>query len=141
MGYTATREQRVQLLVAIRRMPWSDYRPKDHGRYLSSPALRTVAAAVLATAAEQRCPEGFDRPLRHLVRIGVAHLSASRRIIGLDDGRTRQYLLDLGSEAISVLVEPTGAPTPRQNSALSLTDHLDGRHVFGPSGADVDGSP
>ena len=140
MGYTATRKQRVQLLVAIRRMPWRDCCPKDHSRYLTSPALRTVGAAILATAAEQRCPEGVVRPRRHLVRIGVAQLPGSRRVIGLDDGTIRHYLLDLGSEAISVPVEPTGAPTPCQNSGPSPTNHLDCGQVCGPSAAVGGGS-
>jgi hypothetical protein len=140
MGYTATREQRVQILVAIRRMAWSECRPDDHTRYLTSPALRAVAATVLGTAATGCGHERSVCPLRRLVRVGVAQLPSGRRVIGLDDGATRQYVLDLGSEAISVLIEPNGAPTPRHSSDTSLTER-DDRQVRRAYAPDFGASP
>lgn len=102
MGYATTPTQRAQILAAVQRMCWSDSRS-----VLIAPALRVVAAAVLASAAVERSNRSVADPLRCAIHIGIARLPDSEPLVGLDDGHDRHYLLDLGDEAISVLSEPS----------------------------------
>lgn len=108
MGYTATPTQRAHILAATRRMTWSDCRSGDCCRVLVAPALRSVAAAVLASAAGERGQRPTAHPLHYMIRIGFAQLPGCQPLVGLDDGHIRQYVLDLVDEAISVLGEPSG---------------------------------
>lgn len=107
MGYTTTRTQRAQVLAATRRMRWSGCRAGDYRRLITRPALRAVAAAVVADAAAERGDRRVADPLHNLIRIGIARLPGGHPLLGLDDGHIRQYVLDLGNDAISVLTEPS----------------------------------
>jgi hypothetical protein len=100
MGYATTPTQRAQILAAVQRMCWSDCRGVP-----LAPALRVVAAAVLASAAVGRSNRRVADPLRCAIQIGIARLPDGKPLVGLDDGHDRHYLLDLGNEAISVLIE------------------------------------
>lgn len=100
MGYATTPTQRAQILAAVQRMSWSDCRG-----VLIAPALRVVAAAVLASAAVERSNKPVADPLRCAIHIGIARLPDGKPLVGLDDGHDRHYLLDLGDEAIYVLIE------------------------------------
>lgn len=107
MGYTTTRTQRAQVLAATRRVRWSGRPAGEYRCLIAGPALRAVAAAVLASAASERGDRRAADPLHNLIRIGIARLPDGHPLIGLDDGHFRQYVLDLGNEAISVLTEPS----------------------------------
>jgi hypothetical protein len=110
LGYTTDPSQRAAILAAIERMAW--YKPAAHGlagAILAVPVVRVTAAAVLHSEPDlQRHPSGDL--VRRLSAIGVAALLGGRRLVGLDDGATRYYLLVAGYEAVTVLSEDHDGP-------------------------------
>lgn len=92
MGYTREHTQREEILDAIDRMNWVETPARPP--YLDGPAVRAIVMAV------------FHHRRDQLRRVSNAELTGDRQLIGLEDARgTRSYVLDIGYEAIYVLVE------------------------------------
>ncbi len=99
LGYTTAQTQREEILDAISRIDWTEAPPSPS--YLDVPPVSAVVGAALHGREQIRMA-------------GTTHI-AGGRLIGLQDGHgARTYLLDLGSEAISLLDEP------RCNDALPV---------------------
>lgn len=107
MGYTADPSQRAEICAAIERMTWSTTQGGSGPParvVLASPVVRVAAAALVrANGAGER--SGHSDPLGRLTAVGAVTMSGRRRLVGLDDGTMRHYLLVCDYEVIEVASE------------------------------------